>query len=313
MAEHDLVKTVDYNSIRSKILAVLSTGSGTYGYGQVMASSFKLDHQKVSQTDWDNLRFDIVNAIVHQSGSAPSITDIQEGELISFGNNTAYDTLATQADTNRLNLGSGQFLTQAATSATKTWSGSTTPQVWLNQIECEITATFASSDAARWFFNSGGEIRIQTSRSSGTSNQQNNAWGTLLTTAGMQVFASQTPTSGFSPMNGQNFYRLTNAYQTYYTISSSVPYNANSYTLQAKCDVANNSSGTATTVYIKVIMTDGYVDPGDTPEDSPRTDEGVNGVFTITVTEKVATGSMLPSGNFTITSPTYTASAITGS
>lgn len=312
MAEHDLVKTIDYNSIRTKILAVLSTGSGTYGYGQVMASSYKLDHEKVSQTDWDNLRFDIVNAIVHQSGSAPSITDIQEGQLISYGNNTAYDTLADQAATNRLNLGTGQFLTQAATSATKTWSGSTTPTVWLNQIECTFTVTFNSSNAARWFFNSGGEVRIQTSRSGGTSNQQNNAWGTLLTTAGMQIFASQSPTSGYSPMNGQNFYRLTNAYQTYYSISSSVPYNANSYALQAKCDVADNSSGTATTLYFRVVMTDGYVDPGDNFMDSPRTDEGVDGVFTITVTEKVATGTMLPSGSFTITSPTYSATAITG-
>ena len=312
MAVNDLVKTVDYNTIRSLILAVYSTGSGTFGYGQTMASSFKLDHEKVSQTDWDNLRYDIVNSITHQDGVAPTITDINEGQTISYSNNTTYTTLATQAQTNRLNLGAGQFLTQAATSATKTWSASTTPQFWLNQITCEITATFSNSNQARWFFNSGGEIRIQTSRTGGTVNQQNNAWGTLLTTAGMQIFASQTPTAGFSPMNGQNFYRLTNVYQTYYTISSSVPYNANSYTLQAKCDVADNSSGTATVVYLRVVMTDGYIDPGDTPLDVPRTNEGVDGVFTITVTEKKATGALIPSGTFSITSPTYSAGSITG-
>jgi len=312
MAVNDLVKTVDYNTIRSLILAVYSTGSGTFGYGQTMASSFKLDHEKVSQTDWDNLRYDIVNSITHQDGVAPTITDINEGQTISYSNNTTYTTLATQAQTNRLNLGAGQFLTQAATSATKTWSASTTPQFWLNQITCEITATFSNSNQARWFFNSGGEIRIQTSRTGGTVNQQNNAWGTLLTTAGMQIFASQTPTAGFSPMNGQNFYRLTNVYQTYYTISSSVPYNANSYTLQAKCDVADNSSGTATVVYLRVVMTDGYIDPGDTPLDVPRTNEGVDGVFTVTVTEKKATGALIPSGTFSITSPTYSAGSITG-
>lgn len=312
MPVNDLVKTVDYNTIRSTILAVYSTGSGDFGYGQTMASSFKLDHEKVSQTDWDNLRYDIVNAITHQDGTAPTITDIQEGQLISFTNNTAYSTLATQAQTNRLNIGAGQFLTQAATSATKTWSGSTTPQFWLNQITCDITATFANANQARWYFNSGGEIRIQTSRSGGTVNAQNNAWGTLLTTAGMQIFSVKLPAAGYSPMNGQNFYRLTNSFQTYYTISSSVPYSANSYTLQAKCDVADNSAGTATVLTFRVIMTDGYVDPGDTPTDVPRTNEGVDGVFTISVTEKKAFGTLIPSGTFTITSPTFAASAITG-
>jgi len=313
MAEHDKVLTVDYNTIRSIILPVYGTGSGTYGYGQTMSSAYKADHDKVSQTDWDNLRYDIVNARTHQDGSAPVITDIEEGQLISFTNNTNYTSIANTATTNRFNVGSGRFLTQAATSQTRTWSGSTVPQYWLVAIQCEITATFTNADQARWFFNSGGEIRIQSSRSGGTNNAQNNDWTTLLSTAGMRSFGSQTPTSGFSPMNGQNFYRLTNVYQNYYSLASSAPYASNSYVLQAKCNVADNSGGTASIVNLKVVMTDAYVDPGDTPEDSPRTNEGVDGVFTITVTEKKATGSLVPSGTFTITSPTYTVGSITGS
>lgn len=313
MAEHDLVKTVDYNTIRGIILPVYGEGSGTYGYGQTMASAYKADHDKVSQTDWDNLRYDIVNARTHQDGTAPTITDVQEGQLISFTNNTDYTSISNTAVSNRFNIGSGRFLTQAATSQTRTWSGSTSPQFWLNAIECEITATFASANQARWFFNSGGEIRIQSSRSGGTANAQNNDWTTLLSTAGLRSFGSQTPTAGFSPMNGQNFYRLTNSWQTYYSLSSSAPYASNSYALQARCNVADNSSGTATILFFRVLMTDAYVDPGDKPEDNPRTNEGVDGVFTITVTERKATGSLVPSGTFTITSPTYSAGVITGS
>lgn len=319
-AINDLIKTIDYNTIRSIILPVYGAGSGTYGYGQPMASSYKLDHEKISQTDWDNLRFDIANSITHQSGTLPVITDVAEGQLISLTNNTTYTSFANTADTNRFNIGAGRFLTRAATDslnnsiiATRTWSASTVPQYWLNSISCTITATFSSSDQARWFFNSGGEIRIQSSRTGGTSNAQNNDWSSLLSSAGMRSFGSQTPTPGFSPLNGQNFYRLTNTFQNYYSLTSSAPYASNSYVLQASCNVANNSTGTATVVNFRVVMTDAYVDPGNLPTDVPNTTEGVDGTFTITVTEKRATGTIIPSGTFTITPPIYSVTSITGS
>jgi hypothetical protein len=316
MPVNDLIKTNDYNNIRGTILAVYGPGSGNKGYGQTMASAYKADHDRVSQTDWDNLRFDIVNAITHQSGTAPVIADVEEGQLISFTNNTTYTTLASTADTNRFNIGSGRFITQATApngSVTRTWSGATIPQYWLNEITCEITLTFSTADEARWFFNSGGEIRIQTSRTGGTNNAQNNDWSSLLSAAGQRSFGSQTPITGFSPMNGQNFYRLTNSYQNYYTLSSSAPYASNSYRLQAKCNVANNSTGTANIINLRVVMTDAYVDPGNLPTDIPNTAEGVDGTFTVTVVERKASGPLIPSGTFTIVSPSVTIGAITGS
>ena len=41
-------------------------------------------------------------------------------------------------------------------------------------------------------------------------------------------------------------------------------------------------------------------------------DDVVDGTLTVTVTEKRATGSLLPSGTFTITRPTYSITAIGG-
>jgi hypothetical protein len=172
---------------------------------------------------------------------------------------------------------------------------------------CEVTATFANADLCRWFFNSGGQIRIQSSRTGGDSTAQNNDWSNLTTSAGMQAFGSQTPSAGFSPMNGQNFYKLTNSYQNFYTLSSSAPYSANSYNLDARCDVADNSAGTATTVFIRVRFVDNYTDPG-----APGPDDIIDGTLTVTVTEKRATGSLVPSGTFTITRPTYSITAIGG-
>jgi len=303
MAVNDIITIADYSTLRSSAISIIGNGSATFGYGQPIQSVEKIAHEKISQTDWDLLRYDIVNARTHQDGVAPTITDINEGQILSFTNNAQYSGLASTAATNRFNIGSGRFLTESAVSSTRSTS-------WNTLVVCEVTATFANADLCRWFFNSGGQIRIQSSRTGGTSNAQNNDWSSLTTAAGMQAFGSQTPSAGFSPMNGQNFYRLTNSYQNFYSLSSSAPYSANSYNLDAKCDVANNSSGTATTVFIRVRFVDNYTDPG--PLGPPFTGDDVDGTLTVTVTEKRATGPLVPSGTFTITRPTYSITAIGG-
>jgi len=280
---------------------------------QELKSSAKADHDLISQTDWDNLRFDIVNTKTHQDGAAPTITDINEGDLLRFSNNTQYANLVSNIGSNRFSVGPGQFITENATTpqgqalvSTRSYQLPTT--FWTASLTCEITVTFVNSNLCRWFFNSGGEIRIITSRTGGTSNQQNNNWSSLLASAGQRSFGAQIPTAGFSPMNGTNFYRLTSSYQTYYSLSSSSPYSANSYNLDARCDVANNSSGTARTVYLRVRLLDSYQDPdvlaGTTQFFHPPEDQ-VDGTFTVSVTEKRASGILIPSGTFTITRPTY--------
>ena len=303
MAVNDIITIADYSTLRSSAISIIGNGTATYGYGQPIQSVEKIAHEKISQADWDLLRYDIVNARTHQDGVAPTITDINEGEILSFTNNAQYSGLVSTALSNRFNIGSGRFLTESAVSSTR----STT---WNTLVVCEVTATFANADLCRWFFNSGGQIRIQSSRTDGTATAQNSDWSNLTTSAGMQAFGGQTPSSGFSPMNGQNFYKLTNSYQNFYTLSSSAPYSSNSYNLDAKCDVANNSTGTATTVFIRVRFVDNYTDPG--PLGPPYTGDDVDGTLTVTVTEKRATGSLVPSGTFTITRPTYSITAIGG-
>jgi hypothetical protein len=384
------INSSDYNIIRNKIDAVMGVGSGTSGYGQVLKSSPRSINQLIDQDDWDFLRYDIVNARIHQRGSAFSattnasnatdrtklqfptssvgflilgmavfgidphpitaikfITEIQtsgtntiitlnaltessvpSGTLIYFGTGAvsdfnvgnkvsaspinAYESLADTAAlvTERLLVAPGRFATASASSVSRTWSSSTSPRFWSNEINTELTVTFANSNQARYFFNSGGEVRISSSRTGGRSDQQNNDWSSLLSGIGVRSFGSQVPTSGFSPMNGQNFYRLTNSYQAYFSQSSSSPYAANVYQLRARCDVANNSAGTASVVFIQVRFVGGYADPG--PGGPPFTNDEIDGNFTVTATQKFATGTVLPSGNFSITLPTYSFSAISG-
>lgn len=308
MPTGDLISAADYNNIRNKVVAVLGSGSGSSGYGQTVQSSAVSTSSTVTKAQWDLLRFDLYNALFHQTGTAPTLTTVNVGDTIRYGAgnpNNQYDTQANTAVANRFNLGSGQFLTNTnVASATKT-------DAWYTQAYADVTVTFSTADQARYFFNSGGQIRVNTTRTGGSSTSQNSSWSTILASAGTQVFGGQLPTAGFTPMDGKNFYRLTNTFQTYYQINASGAYSSNSYRLQARSNVSNNSSGTATIVYIRVLLSDPYTDPPNTgvlagsfpPEDR------VDGTLTTTISEVKATGVLQPApatGNFTIASPTFT-------
>ena len=67
--------------------------------------------------------------------------------------------------------------------------------------------------------------------------------------------------------------------------------------------------------YLRITLTDPYVDPATSP-DTPSTIlpiDQVDGTLTISVSELKAAGNLQPSGTFSITSPTYSLSAISGS
>lgn len=300
MAIGDIISSTDYNTIRAKIINVMSTGIGNTGYGQTTFSSDVLAGNIVTKEQWDGLRYDIYNAIIHQTGSTPSIVSVAAGDVIRYGAsnpNTQYDTLADQAATNRFNLGTGQFVTEVL--ATQTRSGS-----WNSSLTATATVTFSTAEQARFFFNSGGKIRFTSTRTGGVSSQQNTEWSNLLTTIGTQAFAANSPTV--------NFFNLTNSYRTFFTQSNSSPYAQNSWRLEAQCNVANNSSGTANIINFRITWIDNYTDSG--PETPP--DDYVDGTMTLTMDSVRAFGVLQPTntaGSFAITAPaTGTISTITG-
>jgi hypothetical protein len=144
-----------------------------------------------------------------------------------------------------------------------------------------------------------------------------------LSAAGTQNFGAANPGSGTVPGDGTNWYRTTSGFQTYYTATASSPYGANNYQLQARCaDQSSNSGGAAAQLEIRVLFTDGYVDPGiafippgpqnaTTAEYPP--DDVVDGTLTVNVSSLYATGVMVPASQlFTVTQPIITVGAVTG-
>jgi uncharacterized protein (DUF1330 family) len=212
---------------------------------------------------------------------------------VRFGAGHPTNQYNTQADTaiaNKFNIGTGQFVVESATSATRSTA-------WNSSLTATVTVTFSTADQARHFFNSGSKVRCASSRTGGTASPQNSSWSNILDTAGTVAFGGNTAVL--------NFYNLTNSYQTFFNLTSSAPYSANQYRIEVVSNVADNSVGGATVLTFRVTYTDTY-------SNSP---DNVDGTLTLTVDELRASGTLQPlgTGPFVITRPGYSISGISGS
>lgn len=300
MAVNDTIKFTDYTSIRNAVELVLGSGAGNSGYGQQILSSAVVEGNKVTINEWSNLRFDILNTGLHQDGSYPTTFIKAAGDTIRYNATTEpvayYSTLATNFTNNRFVVGSGQNAISSASSAVFNNS-------WTTSVGTTITVNWASANAARFFFNAGGQILVSASRSGGVGTAQNTSWTSLLNSAGTQGFGANNPGTGTTPVSGTNWYRTDTNFRTYYSTTASSPYGANTYSLSARnTTVANNSGGTASALQIRVNFSDGYTDPvpaavppdGFTPPASafPPGDL-VDGTLTVSVYYQYPTGVML--------------------
>ena len=227
--------------------------------------------------------------------------------------NTQYDTFANTIVANRFDVGAGQSFTTTKGTVSETWPGIYGAS-WNSTIRSTIRVQFTSAANARHFFNSGGEIRFNSSRTGSTTRAQDLAWTTLLSTAATKAFGGNKPTIGVGALNGQNFYRLTSTFQEWTSTAYSSPYTANRWRITARCrDVADNSLGTSADIEFQAEWIDGYVDPGNFPGDVPNDVDKVTGTISLTVTTLEATGVLQPAGvgAFAVESPTVTISAIT--
>jgi hypothetical protein len=309
------IQMVDYNTIQRDVASVMGSGTADSGYGQTLLSSQVNENTRVTVNEWGNLRYDIINAWVHQFGALPSPVTALEGQLVKANSGTSpytsYRTFASVLVANRFGVHSSQAITRTGPSAGIFWSSQQTwPGVygasWTTKIQSTVTMSFTTANKARAFFNSGSEIRFISSISGGAASQQNASWNTLLNSVGTVEFGGIKPSTVTEPNDGQNYYRLSDAFQYFYTASSTSPYSANIYRIAARTpSVADNSTGTANTIEFLVEWLDSH--PGAAAYDS------VDGTITLSATTLEASGTLFPSGTgtFSVESPTITVGSIT--
>jgi hypothetical protein len=175
-----LIQATDYNGFVSttagaNVNNVWSTGSGDSGWGQTALSTVSAGGT-VTATQWASLVNTIATMASQTGTTITSRSAPTTGQTIAIL--AAINTDLTSITTNRANaVAAGtQFTGWTGTnSKTATTSGATWSITFTN------TVTFASAAAARYFFNGGGRIQLQTSKTS-TGNTGDPEWNDLANT-----------------------------------------------------------------------------------------------------------------------------------
>lgn len=176
-----LIEAVDYNGFTTDASTGLnrfwSTGSTTSGWGQTALSSVSVG-ATVTATNWASLVNTLGSAGSHTNTTITSRSAPTTGTLIQILANVSTDI--NNINTNRGNaaLSGSQFTGWTGTSSKTTATGSGRT-AWT--ITFTHTITWASADAARYFFNAGGRIKWETSKTS-TGTEADDEWNDLANT-----------------------------------------------------------------------------------------------------------------------------------
>jgi len=274
-------------------LNVMGTGSLSRGYGQTTFGASKNVGDTITANDFNNIRYDLLNASAHQTGSAVALSlagNITGGTINSTDPN-AFIPYAATVDSDRFNCHSSRKSTASAGNNSRTSS-------WASSVSTTYTLNFSSADQARYFWNGGGRIRFASSRTGGAASAQNTSWSSLLTSAGTQEFG------------GVAVYGWGTGSTSLYSISSSAPYASNTYAISVSLNAA---IGSATAFNFVLTWSDPYTDPS--PGNPPAPEDIVDGTLAYTVEVTTPTGghALTPSGTWTSYNyATFSAGAITG-
>lgn len=201
-AQFGTIQATDFNTLAGgnptttsgTLNAVWATGGGTTGYGQSALANVAAGQSVAATSQWAALVANTASAATHQGSSITSVTAPVAGGTITFL--SAIPTNLSTIYTNRLNAA-----TQGATTSNTATFGST----WSQALTFTHTATFANGDAARYFFNSGGQLKITCSHPTGTG--INLLLNNLASNVGTIVMSA--PTSGTVSVAGTSYSGIT--------------------------------------------------------------------------------------------------------
>jgi hypothetical protein len=201
-AQYGSIAAADYNGLvgtnpntaSGTLNTVWSTGGTSAGYGQTAEATVAVG-DSVTATKWANLVNTTASAAAHQGTSITAVAAPVTGGVITYL--SAIPSNLTTIYNSRLNAA-----TQGATSANAIAYGSS----WINALTFTHTATFANGDAARYFFNSGGQLKV-TCTHAATSGAGNTLFNGLASNVGTVVMSA--PTSGTITISGVSYNGIT--------------------------------------------------------------------------------------------------------
>lgn len=262
-----LIQATDYNGFVStntaNINGVWSTGTGGRGYGQSAVSTVSAAGT-ITAAQWSTLVSRISSLASHTNTSITSRSAPTAGSLIQILANVNTDI--TNVTTNRGNAAAvgSQYISWTGTSGkTGTTSGAASSIVFRH------TVTWSSANAARYFWNAGGIVRWQCSKTStgnlgdaeandmaskqGTISITGRPSATTQTIAGV-AYTGTTRTGGSGTptthLTTTGWYNLTTSNQTIWQENAdTAPYTGNYIRIQAKTGNTGTTLDLTTTWY----------------------------------------------------------------
>lgn len=200
-AQYGLVQASDYNALTggptsttaNTLNVTWATGTGNAGYGQTAEGNVTIG-DTVTAAKWANLVNKTSNSASHQGSSISSVTAPVAGGTVTYV--SAIPTNLQTIYSNRLNAAS-----QGSTTSNTATRGSS----WSTALTFTHTATFANADAARYFFNAGGQVKMTVSHPSGVNIDL--LFNNLCSNVGTVVLSS--PVSGAITVSGTSFNGVT--------------------------------------------------------------------------------------------------------
>jgi hypothetical protein len=282
-----LIEATDYNgfvsnTVGANLNGIWSVGATDSGYGQTALSTVSIGGV-VTAAQWANLVNTISSAADHQGTAITARIAPTVGNTISIL--TALNTDLTNLTTNRGNaaLSGSQFTSWTGTSA-KTGTTGSGSAAWT--LTFTHTITWSSANAARYFFNAGGRIKWETSKTS-TGTEADAEWNDLANTLVGDIYITGgtstqtiagTPYTGTTKTGGTGsptvlltttgWYDLTASDTTIYQqFADTAPYTGQFIAVAAK------TAGAGTQLILTTTWTDpGGSGPGSTDQISGGTD-----------------------------------------
>jgi hypothetical protein len=182
------IQATDYNGFVSTNAA--NVNATLTSYGQTTLSTVAAA-ATVTATQWATLNGNISTLASHQGTAITSRTNPVAGNVITILSNLGTDVTSLNTNLYNANIVGTQYTAWTGTSS-KTTSTGTGGAAWT--ITFTNTVTFANATAASNFFNAGGLVKVQFSKTS-TGTTEDTAWNTFIGTVNGAVFLSSTAAS----------------------------------------------------------------------------------------------------------------------
>ena len=203
-AQYGTIQATDFNTLvgtnpnttSGTLNTVWSTGGTNAGYGQTAVSTVNVGDTVFAAGQWANLVTYTSNCASHQGSTITSVTTPVSGGTITY-----FSAIPTNLTTIYNNRGNA-----ATTSGSGTGGSATSAATWTQYLLFQHTITFANGNAARYFFNSGGQLKLTCTHANSTAGI-NLLFNNLASNIGTVVLSA--PSSGTVRIAGTTFNGVT--------------------------------------------------------------------------------------------------------